>query len=807
MIRNYIKTAVRNLFKNKVYAVISMLGLVVGIAALMLVYLFINHELSYDSGFSKPENIYRITEKADLNGQIDHFAPTTIKINGYLLDNYPEVEAATHAIISSIKTVSDSNTMINYENFFFADSSFFDVLDFELLYGDPETALRDPGKLVISEKMYHTFFVKNEDPVGKLLKVDGKDYTVSAVVKEPSLPTHFNFDALISQGSMPKQRLKALERDWLHICCHSYIRTSTQIDITDFNRKLSKWAEEEIDPWIKQHEVHGEARFYLQNISDIHFDLDKMYDHASNSNKKYIYIFGFVATFLLLIAAINYINLATVRSMSRSREVGVRKVSGAGRFQLFRQFMMEALMVTLLAALLALILAELALPVFNNITDLNLSLPSVISSSQGWRFVLMLLLVWLFTAFISGIYPAVILSGYDPVQALKSGLSGKGVSTKGFSAATLRKVLVSLQLVISTGMIFATLVVLAQLKYMENKELGFESENLLIVNETRTASTAGNWDVLRQRLLQLPEVKEVAVASSFPGFRHGRLLFYLDDNGDRMQKTMALNMVDENYLDLMGVKVTRGRFFSDEYASDQSESVVINEAAVNFLGLEKPVGTKIMCGMGVDGEIIGVIADFNFESLHKKVEPLAFLFLPQYTYRVGIRLNVSTTETLTKVSDIWNELNPNTPFIHTYLEEQLNKQYGKERKMLLIFMYFSGLILLIACLGLFTVAAYTAEQKTKENGIRKILGASVQHIALLQVKEILMLAVISGFIATPLAYYLMSKWLEDFAYAVNISWVYFVISILAAVLVSIVTVVYIVRRSALASPLNAIKYE
>ncbi len=807
MIRNYIKIAIRSLFKNKVYALISMLGLVVGIAALMLIYLFINHELSYDSGFRKPENIYRVTEKADLNGQIDHFAPTTIKITGHLLQNYPEVEAATHAIITSIKTVSDSNTMVNYEGFFFADSSFFQVLDFELLFGDPETALRDPNKLVISEKIYHTFFDKNEDPIGEILKVDGKNFAVSGVVKKPLFPTHFNFDALISQASMPKQRLEALKRDWLHICCHSYIRTSGETDIDAFNEKLNDWAREEIDPWIKQHEVDGEARFYLQNIRDIHFDLDKMYDHASNSNKKYIYIFGFVAVFLLLIAAINYINLATVRSVRRSREVGVRKVSGASRFQLFRQFITEALLVTLMAALLALILAELALPVFNNVTDLDLSHAAVIQSSQGWQFIVMLLAVWLLTAFVSGIYPAVIMSGYDPVQALKSGLSGKGVTSKGLSAATLRKVLVTLQLIISTGMIFATLVIFAQLKYMENKELGFENENLLIVNETRTASTAGNWDVLRQRLLQLPEVEEVAVASSFPGFRHGRLLFYIDDNGNKMQKTMALNMVDEKYLDLMGVEVTRGRFFSDEYATDQKESVVINEAAVDFLGLEKPVGTDIFCGMGVDGEIIGVISDYNFESLHTKVEPLAFLFLPQYIYRVGIRLNSATPEALSRVSDIWNELNPDTPFIHTYLEQQLNKQYGKERKMLLIFMYFSGLILLIACLGLFAVAAYTAQQKSKENGIRKILGASVKQIAMLQVKEIMILGVISGFIATPLAYFFTSRWLEDFAYAVNISWVYFAVSILAAVLVSIVTVFYIVRRSALASPLNAIKYE
>lgn len=806
MIWNYLKTTIRSLLKNRIYAIISLLGLMVGIAAFLLVFLFVNYELSHDSGFSETEKIYRVTEKVDLNGQIDHFAPTTVKIAPYLQENYPEIEVATRAMFGSIRTLRYEEQMINYENFYIADSNFFKVLDFEFLYGDPAVALSKPKSIVISEKVYHTFFGQ-EDPSGKVMEINGQKMTVSGVVKEGINPSHFKFDGFISFSTMDKRIVEQYESDWMRIACHTYVRTRHELDLAAFNSKLDTWAEETIDPWIRKHEVDGSARFFLQPIREIHFDLSKIYDHKSNTNKKYIYIFSFVSIFLILIAAINYINLATVRSVRRAREVGIRKVSGAGRAQLFRQFMIEAGIVTLIAALFSIILAELALPAFNNLTGLDLSLLQVFLSSNGVKLMLVLIGIWLLTAFISGFYPALVLSGYQPVEALKSGMSGKGVVRKGLSANALRKVLVGLQLVISTAMIFSTLVIYSQLRFMQKKDLGFEEENFLVVNESRYAKSAGNWEVLRQKLLQLPEVEEVSAASTYPGFQHGRLLFYVDNDGEAQQKTMALAMVDEHYPDMLQVEMAEGRFFSSEYPNDATESFVINEAAVKFLGLEKAVGTDMLCGMGVNGKIVGVIKDYNFESLHKKVEPMAMLYLPRYTYRIGIRLNESSPQVISKINDIWLQMNPDTPFVYTFLKDKLDAQYSRERNMLSIFVYFSLLILLIASLGLFAVAAYTAQQRARNNAIRKVLGATYWEIARQQLKEVLMLAGIAGVIATPLAWFFMSRWLEDFSYSIAINWMYFFFSILAAMMISVFTVMYIIRNSAMASPLNAIKYE
>lgn len=806
MFFNYLKLTIRNLIKQKGYAVISVLGLTIGIAAFILIYLYINHELSYDKSFSDAERIYRVTETLDMNGQKDPFAPTSINVAGALERNFPEVEKATKLFFAQMQTLRKGDKIINFNNFYYADTNFFEVFDFKFVYGSPEKAMDGPHMMVLKKETADRFF-PDQNPVGETLKVNSVNYKITGVIASKSSPVHFDFNGLKSLATFSKEQIHPFERDWFRICCHTYFKAKQPLNLSSFQEKVDDWTHKTLDPWIEQADVNASVAFHVQPLTQVHFDITHIYDHDTNTNAKYIYIFGFVAIFVILIAAINHVNIATARSIRRAKEVGIRKVSGAGRRQLFIQFLLESFLITLVALLLSLVVAEMALSAFNRITGKEFSIFNALSGAGSLSFIATLISIWILTALLSGIYPAAILSGFRPIDALKGAVGYSGKSGSKLSTANFRKVLVVFQFAISIAMIFATLVIFNQIHFMQKKDLNFDEENLLVINDSRQSPVIKKMDVFRQELLKIPEVKEVAAATSYPGYNHGRLLFYIDKDGETIQKTMTLAMVDHHYADLLGLQVVDGRFFSKEYTNDATESFVMNEAAVDFLNLERGVGQDMMCGLGVDGEVIGVVNDYNYASLHKEVEPLVMILDPQRSYRIGIRVSEKSPEVLSKIESVWYKYDQNHPFIYEYLGKKLDTLYSREEKMLTLFMYFSGLILFIACMGLFALAAYTAEQKTKENGVRKVLGGSVAHIVRLQLNETSRLVLLAGIIATPLTWYFMNRWLQDFAYSISIGWIYFAIGILSALLIAVLTVVYIAWRSARLNPVDALRYE
>ncbi len=805
MFWNYLKLAFRNILKQKGYSIINILGLTTGIAALILVYIYISDELSYDQHWEAKDRIYRVSETMNLSGQEDRFGPTSINIAETFTREFPEIETGTKLFFAQTQTIRKDEKLINLDNFYFSDSNFFDVFDYKLIDGSFKHALHDPNSLVLKKHVADRFF-PDSDPIGQTLELNGHNLKITAVISDNGKPSHLDFNGLRSVYSYSQEQLQPYTRDWFRICCYTYLKSVKPLDLEQFNRKVDKWTEETIDPWIAQHDVNASAKFDVQPLTDIHFDLSRSYDHPSNTNIKYLYIFGFVGLFIILIASINYINMATARSIRRAKEVGIRKVSGANRKQLFVQFITESMLITLVATLLALVLAELAMPVFNTLLNKQYSIYQLLTSDHSSHFMIMLFTVWLFTGLFSGIYPSVVMSGFSPATALKSGSISSANSNK-ISTAALRKILVVVQFAISSAMIFSTAVVYSQLQYMSEKELGFDDENTLVFNDSRRSPAIQKIDVLRQELLSNPNIQKVAATSSFPGYNHGRLLFYIDKDGETIQKTMSMLYVDHHFADFMGLDITRGRFYSEEYENDVTESFVMNEAAVKFLGEENPVGMEMRCGLGVDGKVIGVVNDYNFESLHKDIEPMVMLLSKPSSYRIGVKMKQQNQETLAEIESLWNKYDQSHPFIYSWLDDRLDKQYSREENMLTIFMFFSLLVLFIACLGLLALAAFTAEQKTRENGIRKALGGSVAHIVRLQLNETARLVIIAGLLATPAAWLLMNRWLQDFAYAISIKWYFSAAGIFATLFIAFLTVITIAYRAARANPVEALKYE
>ncbi len=802
---NYLKLAFRNILKQKGYSIINILGLTTGIAALILVYIYISDELSYDQHWEAKDRLYRVSETMNLSGQEDRFGPTSINIASTFAREFPEIETGTKLFFAQMQTIRKDDLMINFPDFYYADSSFFEVFDYDIIAGSVRHALSDPKSLVLKKEVADRFF-PDSSAIGQTLELNGQTLKITAVIADNGKSTHLDFNGLRSIYSFSSEQLQPYTRDWFRICCYTYLKSVKPLNLEQFNQKVDKWTEETIDPWIAQHDVNASADFEVQPITDIHFDLSRSYDHPSNTNIKYLYIFGFVGLFIILIASINYINMATARSIRRAKEVGIRKVSGANRKQLFVQFISESMLITFVATLLALVLAELAMPVFNSLLDKEYSIYQLLTGNSGMQFILMLVIVWLATGLLSGIYPSIVMSGFSPATALKSGSISSAGNNK-ISTATLRKALVVIQFAISSAMIFSTAVVYSQLHYMSGKELGFDDENVLVFNSSRRSPAIQKIDVLRQELLQNPNIEKVAATSSFPGYNHGRLLFYIDRDGEMIQKTMSMLYVDHHFADFMGLHVTRGRFYSEEYENDATESFVLNEAAVKFLGEENPVGMEMMCGLGVDGKVIGIVNDYNFQSLHKDIEPMVMLLSKPNSYRIGVKMKQRNPETIAEIETLWGKYDQSHPFIYSWLDDRLDKQYNREENMLTIFMYFSLLVLFIACLGLLALAAYTAEQKTRENGIRKALGGSIAHIVRLQLNETAKLVIIAGLLATPVAWLLMNRWLQDFAYAISIKWYFSAAGIFVTLFIAFLTVITIAYRAARANPVEALKYE
>ncbi len=798
MLKSHLLSALRNLGRNKISSVINIAGLALGIASCIFIFLYVNNELSYDDHHPKSDRTYRITTDFTTEGQTDRTALTAFLVGEKMKEDFADVEQSVRLMDINKQTIWYKDKVYNEEDVFFTDSNFFDVFQYEFVKGNPAKALTEPRTIVVTDEMARKYF-GSEDPMGKQLKFTKNLFTVTGIIKKPEDPTHIKANAFLSINTMDTMATKPLREDWFRLAVYTYLVFKNPIDQADFNKKLDAFYAKHLTPFIKKWNVSSSIKYHAQPVKDIHLTNDLTYDVHSNNKRAYVYIFSVVAVFILLIACINYMNMATARAARRAKEVGVRKVMGASRNQLIWQFLGESVLTTLFALVLALALVEIFLPYFNSLADKEFAFHILFSGKMLWFILLIIIIVGL----IGGSYPAFFLSSFKPASVLKSQrIPG------GFNAG-LRKSLVVFQFAISVILVIGTLVVFAQMQFMKNRSLGFDKEQIVVIRIPPGNPQLGQkLPAIKQEFEQNPQIKKTALVAEIPGHKTGTLLFFVDRNGKPEEKGINFNFVDENALQMLQVPLVKGRYFSKDFGGDDTGAFIVNEAAVKSLGLKNPIGQILENGLGFKGPIVGVVKDYHYQSLQTKIEPLVLMKHSQPGGHLLTKISGNNiTHTLAFIENKWKSFSSNHPMEYYFLDQEFDKQYIKEEKLLTIFGYFAGLTIFIACLGLFGLSSYTAEQRTKEIGIRKVNGASECDIVMLFVRDFMKLVLIALLLAWPVSYFLMDKWLENFAYRTSLPIWSFALAGILAVSIALITISYQAISASLRNPVKALRYE
>lgn len=807
MLRNYLLTTLRNLQRNLRYSIITIFGFAVGLASFIIIFLYIKSELSYDKNWKNYDRTYRITESLNMSGKEDPFALTSFPVAPSIKETVPGIEAMVRFSTFETQTIEVGERIFQVENVFAADCNYYKIFDYTFINGNPETALSEIRTAIISETEAIRLYGRT-DVIGETFKTTYNTLKITGVFKNDDFVSHFNPNLLISSPSIQKEYMEALNADWFRLISYTYLLAVPGTNIDDLKRGIEQWSKQTIDPWVNEQELSASASFHIEPLTRIHFNTSLQYDMPSNTSPKYIYIFGAIGMFILLIASINYMNLATAKSIKRAREIGIRKVSGANKSQLIIQFLGEAVIFSLLSMVIALVLIELFTPLFNQITGKNLSLFHETPGMHLFFTWLQVIFIVLVTGIISGSFPAFILSGFKPIHVLKGSSIKVLTKNMAFSAAGVRKTLVVLQFVISVSMLISTWIVWDQLQFMRNRDLGFDKNNLMVINLPSDSSLAVKREPLINELRNYSGIEKVSATGNLPGYKHGRLLFFVDDKGQWINKTMNIFVVDDGYKDMLGLELSDGRFFSKDYANDDTAAFVVNEAAVKYLGLDEPIGHRMQCGFNVNGKIVGVIKNFYYASLQKEVEPLVLVYKPQLLNRLLVKIKPENlSQTMSYVEEKWLEFDQKHAFSFSFLDANFDLQYDRERRLLSIFGYFAILIIIISSMGLLGLASFTAEQRTKEFGIRKILGSTQNQITMYLIKEFLILILIAGAIAIPLSFWLMNNWLDEFSNRITLSWTIFFFSMLIASAIALLTVIFQAIRAGKANPADVLKYE
>ncbi len=800
MLKNLFKIALRNIFKDKVYSAINILGLTIGITCSMFLFMYILDELSYDRYHTNADNIYRIVSNIKEPDNAFTWAIAQVPMAQELRNNYPEVKNAVRFYGTGRTLYKNGEKQFNEEKFFLTDSTVFDMFTYEFLAGDMNTALDNPFSIVITESIAKKYFATPAEALGQSLQnKQNEEYKITGVIKDVPYNSHFRFDALISRSSQQGSD----GGSWGNFGVFTYIQLPAGYDLTKMYASLDKIVKERVNPIFEQYNI--KIGYELQRITDIHLH-SKIQDEAEEGGDiSYIYVFGAVSAFMLIIACINYMNLATARSANRAKEVGVRKVMGSQRKQLIIQFITESVVLTLIALALSIILIYALLPAFNGLANKHLPFSYILQTPV----ILSLLGITLLVGVIGGSYPAFYLSSFNPVNVLKGKLSARGGSVY------FRRALVVLQFSISIFMLISTLVVFDQLNYMRNKDLGFDKERVvkLTLSERELRQKS---DALVQRLKQSPEVAGVGMATSVPGQGVGKLLLKVEDNqGKLVDRGVDLFNADYDFVKTMGMEIVQGRDFSRDVSSDTTFAVLVNEAMVKRMAWDDPIGKKfIFEGSGpnntnIEKHVVGILKDYHQNSLYDAIEPI-MIILDDENYFVLVRTEEGDVKkSLTAVENIWKDMFPNNTFQFEFLDQDFNSQYTADEKRSLIFTVFSSLTIAIACLGLLGLAAFTTEQRTKEIGVRKVIGASVSGLVTLVSKEFFLLVGLGMLIAFPAAWYFTESWLTNFAYHIELKeeWLTFLVSALLAFVITLLTVGYHVVRAAHSNPVKSLRDE
>lgn len=792
--KNYFLLAIKHLRKQKVFSLINILGLTVGITCCFMIFLFILHELSYDDFHKNGRNIYRVMRVGNFNGdrrEIPYLSPPYAPA---LANDFPDAVKSAVRVMPDNDLISYGNVSFNEKKVYLADSNFFSVFDFQLLRGQAASVLKDPNSIVLTESAAQKYF-GHSDPIGKVLEFNKQQQLkVTGVAKDVPSNSHLQFDMVISF-----EILRSIQPDWFNQWPNNGMFTYVQLNPSADPAQLEKRFPSFMDKYLGAYYATTGFKMglTLKPLKDIYFSSDA-FDQVKHGNKKMVYIFLSIAILILIIACINFVNLATARATDRSKEVGLRKVLGAVRTQLITQFMMESVLFATVACFLSVILVQLLLPEYNSL--LGYKLPPYWNNPWVYVFITGVILV---VGLLAGSYPALLLSSFSPIASLKGKLKA------GKSGAFFRKALVVFQFGVSVLLIISVIVITRQMNYVRNTDLGFNKDQTMIVRfDNQDISRRKNQ--FKNELKNIPSVQSVALMSGEPGGFHDSYSF---EAQGRPEDKLSFNteFTDLDFVKTLGLKIIAGRDFSESFPTDSMQAVLINRNAAAKLGYkpEQAIGTwiKNVTRDSVRRLIVGVVEDYHYVSLKDPIGPL--VISPGRDKRLAL-IRLKTDHLSSVVGDIkkiYASAAPAYPFEYSFLDDRFDELYRAESRQEFVFSIFSALAIFIACLGLFGLASYTAIKRTKEIGVRKVLGSSVQRIVLLLSKDLLKPVLLGTLIAIPLGYYAMQQWLQGFAYRIEFHWWYFLIATVASVAIALLTVGVQAVKAAVANPIKSLRTE
>ena len=785
MFTNYLKIAIRNLAKYKGYSFINISGLTIGITCCLLIVLWVHDELSYDRFHDHASTLHRVVENQNYADGVFPVAVTPTPLAPTLKQDFPEIINATRLYFTG-RLISYQGASFYETDIAVVDPAFLKMFTFPVVKGDANTLLDDPFSVVVSEDIARKYFGE-DNPIGKILRFnDEHDLTVTGVVKNAPHNSHLRFTMLVPFTFY--ESLGGNMENWRSNWLYTYVQLQNGVRAEDVDPKI-------VDV-IKQNNERSVTDLYLQPVTRIHLHSDFTADIGGHGDIQYVYIFSVIALFVLLIACINFMNLSTARSANRAKEVGMRKVFGARRTHLIRQFYGESLVISFIALLMGLLLIVLLLPAFNDLSQKQLSLGIV----THWPILAGLLGITLFTGIFAGSYPALFLSSFRPVKVLK------GTVRAGTKSALFRSVLVVTQFALSIFLIIGTGVIYTQLDYIRNKKLGFDKEHLIYIRMRGDIGQA--YDALKSALTQNPNILGVTAASGLPTYI-GSSSSGFDWEGKNPDDAILMhyNLVDFDYFETLKIEMAQGRSFSRAFPSDTASAVIVNEEAVRVMGLESPLEAHFEAGED-EVNIVGVVKDFHFKPMDTKIEPIVIALNPENTNFMFIRVHpTDLSATLAYLEETWKTVIPDYPFDYNFLDEAYDRIYRAEENLGRLVNYFSLLAIFIACLGLFGLASFTVEQRAREIGIRKVLGASVSGLMVSMCQEFIKLVAVANLLAWPIAYYALRNWLEGFAYRTDIGWGLFALTGVLALIIATVTVSYQAVKAARANPVEVLRYE
>ena len=797
MFKNYVKTALRNLKKNKSYSLINIAGLAIGMAVSFLILLFVVNELTYDRFHEKSQNIYRLAGRLETEGRILDIPSMPGPLGPALVNQFPEV-------IHAVRLQGCGNRIVAYEDKLFEESEIycvdvglFDIFSIDVIKGNPESFLQAPFNLIMTEEIADKYFGE-EDPIGKMVRFDSKDvYTVTGVVKKMPENSHFKFDMLISFSTLEK--IGRNPNQWMNFNYYTYIELQEHFPVIGLSKKYYEFLWANIPDQIKQLGI--KLDLILQPLASIHLHSHLMEELQPPGNLAYIRIFTTIALFILLIACINFMNLATAQSAHRAKEVGMRKVLGAHRRKLISQFLGESLLLSMISLIFAVFLIILLLPLFNQLINKEL----VYHPLQNWQLSIGLVGITSLVGMISGAYPAFFLSSFVPLEVLKARFKA------GKSHRFFRNGLVSLQYTISIVLICSTIVIFFQLNFIKHRSLGFNQEQVAVL--PLGGQAAQKYGVFKTEILGLPGVKNAACSSLVPASGSDETYFTFEGFSEENRQVLPFMEIDEDYLETMGMTLSLGRNFSKNFPSD-NRALILNETLAQQLGWENPIGKTVKMTDVVDRKfveipytVIGVVKDFHFESLHQKIRGHIMKMLGKPN-KISVKLNPENLpEILSRMQAIWQEIEPGRPFQYTFMDDTFDRLYRTEERLGQIFIAFTLIAIFVACLGLFGLASFATEQRTKEIGIRKVLGASVSHVVTLLSRDFTKWVVLANIAAWPIAYFAMSKWLQGFAYRIQLDFWIFLLSGFIALVIALLTVSSRTVKVAVSNPVDSLRYE